>query len=78
VSFEYSVTVDGSQLVYSFLPGLQKIASVCTRNGTWYPNPANITCTTEGIVYTKLSIFPTEYYNNYIILCNCYLYRKRP
>ena len=47
VSFEYRLNVGGPQLVYSCFPGFQhqgEIASVCTNDGTWYPNPAEIVC----------------------------------
>ena len=42
VRFEYSAS--GSRLVYNYLPGLPQgeIVSICTGNGTWYPNPAEI------------------------------------
>ena len=52
IIFKYDSS--GPQLVYRCLPRLQpqeEIISVCTSNGTWYPNPADIVCTfaNEGI-----------------------------
>ena len=55
ISFMHRV---GPQLVYQCLPGLQphgEMVSVCTSNGTWYPNPADIVCTHEGIVMSLFS-----------------------
>ena len=46
VTFEYGIS--GPRLVYNCLSGLPptgEIVSVCTSNGSWYPNPAEIVCT---------------------------------
>ena len=40
ISFEYDA--DGPRLVCN---NREDIASICTNNGSWYPNPAEIICT---------------------------------
>ena len=43
VTFEYSIS--GTRLVLPGLPLEGNIISVCTNNGSWCPNPADIVCT---------------------------------
>ena len=50
VSFDYSSSGPRLAIVCNNLPGLPvspqgEIVSMCTGNGTWYPNPAEIVCT---------------------------------
>ena len=62
VSFEYSTS--GPRLVCNYLPGVVspqgEIVSICTGNGTWYPNPAEIVCTqaNEGLSSTQFQLLP--------------------
>lgn len=59
VTFEYSIS--GTRLIYNHLSGLsskEEIISVCTRNGSWYPNPAEIdlcTAPNQGLSSTQIN-----------------------
>lgn len=40
----YSSTTEGSAIYYSCMQGFDKMKSVCHRNRTWNPDPAEHSC----------------------------------
>ena len=56
LSFKYSAHVDGPQLVCN---NQEDTVSVCMGNGSWYPNLAEIVCSTQLI--DSEGLFPYMY-----------------
>ena len=61
VTFEYSI--NGTRLIYNHSSGSSpkgEIISVCTSNGSWYPNPAEVdlcTVKNQGLSSTQIQVY---------------------
>ena len=75
VTFEYSIS--GPRLIYNHFSGLSpkgEIVSVCTSNGSWYPNPAEIDLCivlNQGLSSTQIFTYFLFVICHYIIIGDC-------